>query len=99
MSFSNSSIDTRERRRWDLVLSAFVIEDANELLSSLYIQNVQWIGPVQSSLRMLPMGIVGATRSITTGLFVNSVSASRAVVLVDLLSATSPLLKALTNSK
>ena len=82
-----------------MVLSAFGIEDANELLSSLYFQNVQMTGAVQSSLRMLPMGIVGAVMSITTGLFVNSVAASRTVVLVSLLSAVSPLLMALTNPK
>lgn len=82
-----------------MVLSATGIEDANELLSSLYFQNVQMTGVVQSSLRMLPMGIVGAVLSIATGLLVNSVSASRTVVLVSLLSAISPLLMALTNPK
>ena len=81
-----------------MVLSAFGIEGANELLSSLYFQNVQITGPVQSSLRMLPMFVVGAIL-ITTGLLVNSVSANRLVVLVSLVSAISPLLMALTNPK
>ena len=82
-----------------MILCAFGIEDAMELLSSLYFQNVQMTGALDSSLRMLPMGLVGMILSISVGLLIHSLSATTLVLFASLLSAASPLLMALGNPK
>ena len=79
-----------------MLLSTYAAEDAMELLCSLYFQNVQSRTPLQSSIRLLPMCIVGTLLSLTTGLFVHRVSAIYLVLFTSLLSAAAPLLMALT---
>ena len=79
-----------------MLLFSYAVEDAMELLCSLYFQNVQSTSSLQSSVRLLPMCIVGSLLNLTTGLFIHRVSAVYLVLATSLVSAVAPLLMALT---
>lgn len=80
-----------------MLLSSYAVENVLELLCSLYFQNVQSRTALQSSIRLLPMCLVGTVLNLTTGMFVHRVSPTRLVLLTTSLSTASPLLMALTN--
>lgn len=79
-----------------MLLSSYAVEDAIELLCSLYFQNVQSNSSLQSSFRLLPICVMVSLLSLTTGLFIHRISAIHLVLVTSLLSAATPLLMALT---
>ena len=62
-------------------------------------QQVQHLSALQTSIRLLPAVIMGLVLEVTTGLFVHRFSVLYLVVISSLVSAGSPLLMALINTK
>ena len=61
-------------------------------LATLFIQIVQQVSALQTSLRFLPQVVVGFGTAMMTGYLIDKVSASLLVLITSILSAASPLL-------
>ena len=66
---------------------------------SLFIQDIQHVSASQTSLRFLPMVVVGFITNMVTGYLMDKVSAGILVLIASLLSAGSPLLLAITSTR
>ncbi|KAK5110525.1 hypothetical protein LTR62_005717 [Meristemomyces frigidus] len=80
-----------------MVLLSYAVQNSIELFSSLFFQKVQGTTALGASLRLLPNLLCGAALDLCTGLLVNKVSATTAVLVSSGLATLSPLLMALIN--
>ena len=80
-----------------MVFSSFAVQESMELFCSLYFQTVQDVSTLQSSLRLLPMCLMGIALNFITGMVVHRVSAAGLILLTSVVSAASPALMALLN--
>ena len=67
--------------------------------ATLFIQDLQHISALQTSLRFLPMVMVGLGTNILAGYLMDKVSASILVLIASLLSAGAPLLYAISSPR
>jgi len=80
-----------------MMMFTFAELATSELLASLYLQKVQKLPALQTSIKLLPNLIVGAILNFATGLFVHRIPAIWLVLVGASISAVSPLLMALVN--
>ncbi|KAI9706766.1 MAG: hypothetical protein M1820_004736 [Bogoriella megaspora] len=80
-----------------VMLLSNAVVNGMELFSSLFFQEVQRNSAIGASLRILPSAVFGTFLNLTTGLFINRISAAYALAISSLLSTGAPLLMALIN--
>ena len=80
-----------------MVLLAAAVMDCMELYSNLYFQEIQETSARGASVRLLPNLLMGVLLNLTTGLIINKVPATWAVLVSSTLCAGAPLLMAVTN--
>jgi len=80
-----------------MVLLAAAVMDGMEFYSNLFFQEIQDTSALGASLRLLPNLVMGACLQLTTGLIINRVPATWAVLVSTGLCAGAPLLMAVTN--
>ncbi|TKA74600.1 hypothetical protein B0A55_05432 [Friedmanniomyces simplex] len=82
-----------------MVLLANAVANCMELFSSLFFQEVQGTTALGASLRMLPNLLVGAFVNVITGVLVDKIPATYAVLGASTLNIGAPLLMALINPR
>ncbi|KAK3635138.1 hypothetical protein LTR56_014910 [Elasticomyces elasticus] len=80
-----------------MVLLANAVANCMELFSSLFFQEVQGTTALGASLRMLPNLLMGAFINVITGILVDKIPATYAVLGASSLNIGAPLLMALIN--
>ncbi|KIW03748.1 uncharacterized protein PV09_05055 [Verruconis gallopava] len=82
-----------------MIALAYGLQNAMELFSSLYFQEIQKTSLLLTSLRLLPNLLVGAAINFMVGMLVDRFSARRLVVISSLLSAGAPLMMAFVDPR
>ncbi|KAF2675313.1 MFS general substrate transporter [Microthyrium microscopicum] len=73
------------------------VQNANELFSSLYFQEVQELSALQASLRLMPSTVIAIFLNFTTGSLIHRTPVFWLMLISTILTAGSPLLMALIN--
>ncbi|WYZ43413.1 hypothetical protein EsH8_VI_001112 [Colletotrichum jinshuiense] len=90
----------KNRSFTSICISVFMVWgafNATEQLSSFYLQYVQRLSAIDTSVRFLPAPVGGVLANIVTGLVVHKVRADVAILIAVTLACLSPLLMAIAN--
>lgn len=82
-----------------VVFLVWGVFNASQFFFTLYFQDILKLSPIQTSIRFLPMVVVGAGTNIVSGNLVSKVAANHLVLISAMITAISPLIMATIDIK